>query len=160
MANTSTRRDTDIAARRRDVALRYLKGDTQHEIAQAVGVNQSTISRDLKALREEWLAAAVEAVAQAKGRELARIDALEREYWAAWQRSMEPQREQTQKAVEGGLQGRKEQSKVVKERVGDARYLAGVQWCIDQRCKILGLFAPNKVAGPEEDGAFLIRLDI
>ena len=35
---------------------------------------------------------------------------------------------------------------IVKDRlVGDPRFLAGVQWCIDKRCKIMGLDAPQLV---------------
>lgn len=29
--------------------------------------------------------------------------------------------------------------------MGDPRYLAGVQWCIEIRCKLLGIEAPKRV---------------
>ena len=38
------------------------------------------------------------------------------------------------------------------EQTGDPRYLAGVQWCVEQRCKILGLNAPQKVAPTDPTG--------
>ncbi|MHC4984512.1 MAG: hypothetical protein ACYTF6_15275, partial [Planctomycetota bacterium] len=35
-------------------------------------------------------------------------------------------------------------AKARKGQAGDPRFLAGVQWCIERRCKILGLDAPTK----------------
>ena len=29
-------------------------------------------------------------------------------------------------------------------QAGDPRFLAGVQWCIERRCKIIGIDAPTK----------------
>jgi len=49
------------------------------EIAAMLGVGQATVCRDLKALHAEWCAQRVADVTLAKARELARIDAIERE---------------------------------------------------------------------------------
>lgn len=67
----------------------YLRGEYQSEIAKHFGVNQSTISRDIAALRDEWLQSALVDINEAKAKELAKVDQLEREYWDAWQRSRE-----------------------------------------------------------------------
>jgi RecB family endonuclease NucS len=40
--------------RRKQVAERYLRLETQREIARALCINQSTVSRDLHAIRTEW----------------------------------------------------------------------------------------------------------
>jgi IS30 family transposase len=53
------RRDHDEA----EEAQRYLLGATQAEIGAAMGLNQSTVSRDLKRLRERWRAQALAAMA-------------------------------------------------------------------------------------------------
>jgi hypothetical protein len=37
-------------------------------------------------------------------------------------------------------------------QIGDPRFLAGVQWCINKRCEILGLDAPAKFAPTDVDG--------
>jgi hypothetical protein len=38
------------------------------------------------------------------------------------------------------------------ESAGDPRFLAGIQWCIEQRCKILGLLAAVKNELTGKDG--------
>jgi hypothetical protein len=133
-----------LARDRRRVADLYLKGWIQADIAEEVGLNQGTVSRDLKALHKEWLASALVDIDEAKSRELAKIDKLEREYWQAWERSQEDAETVTKKATETGGVERKEGAIVTKGQAGDPRFLAGVQWCIERRCKILGIDAPEK----------------
>ena len=36
-----------------------------------------------------------------------------------------------------------EKSVHIEERYGNPQYLAGIQWCISMRCKILGIEAPQ-----------------
>jgi hypothetical protein len=73
-----------IEARRSRVASLFLRGcKRQVELAQRLGVNQSTVSRDLKVINERWKAAAVRDLDEAKAQELAKLDELEQEYWQA-----------------------------------------------------------------------------
>jgi transcriptional regulator with XRE-family HTH domain len=81
------RHDTEVLSRRAEVARRYLQGEMQEQIAQSFGVTQGQISQDLKAIRAAWLASAVRDFDALKAQELAKIDAVEREYWLAWERS-------------------------------------------------------------------------
>lgn len=147
----STRKKTDVEARRRDVGRLYLSGKTQTEIAKEQDVTQATISRDLKALREQWLASALIDINEAKGRELAKIDALEVEYWEAWRRSIGEQIRERTKAkgisIDGQAGSPKQIEKTVQKftLIGDPRFLQGIERCIDKRCKILGLDAPQIV---------------
>src|SRR5215470_12294572 len=76
-----------ILERRKNVAARYVRGQTQWEIARAFEVTQATISGDLKAIRAEWLAQAVLDMEAIKARELAKVDETERNAWKAWHRS-------------------------------------------------------------------------
>jgi len=127
------------------VADLYLSGTIQAEIAEQLEVNQSTISRDLKSLRKAWLASALVAIDKAKAQELAKIDRLEREYWTAWVRSCGD----TETVKQRGKPGSKGIStdsieKTSKEQSGDPRFLAGVQWCIERRCKLFGLDEPQE----------------
>ena len=135
----------DIAKRRRVVADMYLSGTVQSEIADELAVNQSTISRDLKALQKAWLESALVDLDEAKARELAKVDNLEREYWTAWERSCEDAETVRQKGAPGA-EGIKTESieKTSKGQAGDPRFLAGVQWCIERRCKIIGIDAPTR----------------
>ena len=128
-----------------DVCELYLQGKYQHEIALKLEVSLSTVKRVMKKAEQRWLAASVSAMGQLRAEELARINALEREWWRAWRKSCKPQEKtSTSKTTTSGSGGndpreltraelRREQS------TGDPAYLHGVQWCIDRRCKLLGL---------------------
>jgi transcriptional regulator with XRE-family HTH domain len=137
-----------------------LAGQTQEAIAERLGVSQATVSRDLQTLHQQWIEDAAIDFSTAKARELARIDRLEREYWAGYLRSMQPLETQTKRAVEtvkaakdtaqtgvmevpGG--GRKEAIIRTVDQVGDPRWLKGIEWCIERRCKILGVDAPQRI---------------
>ena len=118
----------------------YLRGDTQMAIAERLGLSQGQISRDLAKIQRRWRESSLVDINEAKQRELERIDVLEREYWQAWENSKGEQQRST--ASKTGDQSR---AQIVKyESAGDPRFLAGVQWCVEQRCKILGLLAAVK----------------
>ena len=73
------RRRQQVAERRATVAKLWARHLTQEEIAAAVGVDQSTISRDIKALVVAWRAEALTEVADLRAREFADLDSMERE---------------------------------------------------------------------------------
>ena len=114
-------------ARRRKVALLVLKGITsQAALAKAVGCTELTVSRDLKQIRQDWRRDMVEMFDHAKEEQLKRIDKVEAEAWAAWERS---------KRVVG----------LTKKRVGDSRMLDLARKCCEDRRKLLGLDEPDKL---------------
>lgn len=127
-----------------EIATRYLRGETQAAIASTLGINQSTVSRDLASLRQIWRDSAVRDFDELVAEQLAKIDALEAEYWQAWQRSV------TVKETirnESGENSKGPWNKSVTARevlLGDPSYLAGVERCIAARCKLLGLDKPAK----------------
>lgn len=124
----------------------YFSGWLQVDIGKELGLDQSTISRDLKWLHEDWLKRAADDVAKHKAKELARIDRLEREYWRAWERTLEEKTvTSTEKTREVGGTDRDKASLRREQLLGDARFLSGIQWCIQQRCKILGVEAPTEI---------------
>lgn len=140
---------------RRRIADLYLKGWLQNDIAAEVGLSQGTISLDLKVLHKAWVASSLVDIDIAKSRELAKIDKLEREYWKAWERSQEDAETETQRAITAGDNVRKEGTIVAKGQVGDPRFLTGILSCIDRRCKIFGIDAPEK---KDHSGEIIIRL--
>ncbi len=140
--NNARRSRSQLERDRREIARRYLRGDIQADIASDLGINQSTVSRDLAAIQEQWREERVHDINERKNIELARVDELEREYWQAWEKSKED--EQTKKAVKRGDKDVRQEI-TVKGQVGDASYLRGVQWCIEKRCQILGLDAPKNI---------------
>jgi hypothetical protein len=74
---TAAQQAIDQAERRRQVAALWLAGHrNQQRIAETLKVNQSTISKDLKALKDEWRAQALEDIDDAKAEDIQRIDQL------------------------------------------------------------------------------------
>lgn len=137
------RRSTAQLARdRRKIADLYLQGWIQADIAAELGISQPTVSNDIAALQSDWLASALIDFNEAKAAELAKIDRLEREYWQAWSRSCENAESVTQ---EGTADGVDKVKKTSKGQAGDPRFLQGVQWCIERRCKILGVDAATRI---------------
>jgi len=158
MSNTAPKRThIQIERDRREIADLYLKGWLQQEIADHINADterdytltQQMISYDLKRLQEQWQKSALVDVDELKAKELAKVDRLEREYWRAWERSREDA--ETLQQV-GGKDGPDKITKTSKGQAGDPRFLQGVQWCIERRCKILGVDAPEKRELSGRDG--------
>jgi hypothetical protein len=141
-----------LQQRRTLVARLYLQQRTQMEIARQVGVNQGTVSRDLLAIQAEWQRERLDDFAQAKFRELARIDQLEREYWEAWERSCQKLEQTLQEKTTAPTGDRLKAGTRTEGRDGNAEFLRGVERCIELRCKIIGAFAAVKIAPTTPDG--------
>jgi len=107
-----------------EIARLYLEGWPQWKIGEKFGLSHQQLTHELKAIRAEWRAAAVRGLAEAKARELAKLDNLEREYWEAWQQS-------------------REQAKKTKQNA-DPWFLEGIERCIGIRCELRGLLAPQR----------------
>jgi Putative ATPase subunit of terminase (gpP-like) len=129
---TKPNKNLDVLNRRQQVAHYYLQNWTQAQIAEQLGVRQPTICADLKHIREQ--------------------DLLEREAWAAWERSKKP----TQSATVDGEGAAQRTRKTMRNQVGDPRFLDQVNKCIAQRRAILGLDAIPSVG---EDTDVRITLD-
>jgi hypothetical protein len=138
---TKVQRDRDRA----EIARLYLTGALQIDIGARLGLSQQQISYDLKAIRKEWLQSSLRDFDEARSQELAKIDHLETTYWDAWRRSVEKREIETSKMVETAGGQRMEAATRTELQAGDPRFLAGVQWCIDRRCKLLGLDAPDRI---------------
>ena len=140
MSRYNPQKKLAILERRKNVAVRYLRGQTQWEIARAFEVTQKTISLDLKAIQAEWLAQAVLDRGEWTARELARIDEVERQAWAAWTKSQE-----NAEILRDKRRGDKsETEKVSKGQAGDPRFLEVVLKCVAKRCELLGLDAEKE----------------
>jgi hypothetical protein len=142
-----------IESRRCQVADLFLRGvKRQIELARRIGVNRSTISRDLRVLNDRWKASGVRDLDAAKGQELERLDQLEREAWQAWEKSKGAHETTTTEQTSTGAGERVKAAIRKDEQCGDPRYLTVVQWCVEQRCRLLGLHAPHKGAPAAPDG--------
>ena len=77
--------------RRQKVARLWAQHRNQTEIAKALGVNQSTVSRDLQVITARWVAEAVRDVGEIRARELAELDEMEKELAARWLQERRPE---------------------------------------------------------------------
>lgn len=136
-----------ILKRREKVADLYLQGWTQQEIGDHVGVNQKTVSTDLKRIRQAWLDSSVRNFDEAREIELRKIDRVEREAWAAWVRSQQP----AQSAHINDETSQRKTRRHVKNQYGDPRFLEQVNKCIAARSALLGLCQSSRL-GEESDG--------
>lgn len=146
---TAAQNETTLLARRQQVAAAYLRGEYQAEIAARFGISQQQISLDLKAIRSAWLQSAIRDFDAARAEELAKIDAVEAEYWSAWDRSKKDKEVATQEGS-GEIDPQTKRPRIKKLSLrkegqsGNPAYLAGILSCIDKRCAILGLDAPKR----------------
>lgn len=166
-----------VLERRKEIAALYLQGKSQYQIAKMVtpNVTQRIICKELKAVREEWLKSAVDSYAEAKAKELAKIDHVEEVAWEKFWESCKKAEQRTTKRekmlkpkklpkvptkkgtglpkqppipdeVEYEMTLTKEQTeRVVKGQVGDPRWIDQVKWCVEMRCKILDLVKPPEI---------------
>lgn len=139
------RSPAQVARDRRVISNLYMKGWLQTDIAKELGISNATISRDLRTLYKQWERSSLVDIDSKKAEELAKIDHLEREYWDAWERSCKDAETIRQEgvAIDKVIEPKKI-TKTAAGQAGDPRFLTGVQWCIDRRCKIFGIDAPEK----------------
>jgi len=137
--------------RRIEIAKWFAQGLNQFEIAEKVGVERSTVSRDLKTLEQRWKAEAVDEIAKLKARELIKINNIEREAYEAWENSKAEKIIKSKKQSGGQESGRTEVAVRTESIFGEKKYLDAIQWCIDKRCKLLGLDAPIAITGKIEN---------
>lgn len=134
----------------------YLKGKRQVDIAAELHVTQQQVSYDIQEIHRRWRESNLINISEAKQRELDRIDELERTYWTAWEKSCGDRKRTKQETSADGKKkedkGRIRASVETEQMLGNPAYLAGIDNCVDKRCKILGLYAPQKVAPTDSEG--------
>lgn len=160
-SNESTRRsEIEILHDRVRISELYLKGWQQKDIAKELGMTESTVSRDLENLRKDWIASAAMNFDDAKARELAKIDRMEREAWVAWELSKTPDANAPDANMRGkktvtqtGVEGKATEFQQTRETSpGDPQYMKVIQWCVEQRLKIMGGYAAEKREVTGKDG--------
>jgi len=120
----------------------YLRMIPQYKIAEELNLSPATVSRDIRELHEEWKTSRLYDMNEAKRKELARIDVLERQYWEGWELSKQKAHSEADAIAGPGSTVTLHQKR---EQFGDPRYLNGIMSCINKRCEILGLNAPKSL---------------
>jgi len=147
------------AADRAKVANLYLRGEAVHSIAAIMGVKPATVLHDLRAIRNAWRKEAVYDFSLARQQELARIDMVEAEAWKAWEMSKAPlettntRQRRRDLAVPTNssdptrlpVDSISEANRRTVQRDPNPSFLERVAWCVEMRCKILGLIAPQEL---------------
>jgi hypothetical protein len=132
---------------RATVAELYLKGWTQLQIAQHLEIDQSTVSRDLKCLQEQWKASAARDFDTDKAAELERLAMIEKEAWAAWQKSQTAKETSLSEELAVASGGRSRTSVKIEQKTGEVAYINALVKIVDIRAKLLGLFPSEKTSG-------------
>ena len=147
-----------LAHRRQQVAELYLQGLPQATIAEQLHIAQATVSADLDYIRKMWQASSVRDFGEVRAKEMDKLDLIEREAWAGWQRSQKP----AQSAViSGAPPGTGQQTrKTMKNQNGDPRFLQQINHCISQRRGLLGLDVLPAALTPEEQFDANVSLEV
>lgn len=143
MAAPQTRTPAQRLARKEEVRTLLARRYTQTQIAERLGVKQQAVSLWVKQIEADAIAAAADRAVEIRTT-LESLAEVEREAWAAWDRSKEPgvtEKEEDGSSVNGPFS---KSVKTTQYQVGDPAYLQLVLGCQAQRRQLLGLDAPSK----------------
>ena len=115
----------------------YCQGVRQYKIAEQLGVTSAQISYDMRQLMKRWRKASTGEIGKWKASELEKLNHMESTYWQAWLDSCEVGiKVSKEKKISGIVVSTRQE---IDSPSGDPRMLAGVQWCVERRAKLLGL---------------------
>lgn len=140
----------------------YLKRHSIRAIAKKLSdhvgkpnyLSYKAVHNDLKAIMQQWRDERLDDLDAAKTTELNAINKLENTYWEAWEKSIGDYERKSKKLKgsigldrDGKQKSPSEQEISTTEMIsmGNPAYLAGIERCIERRCKILGIDAPQKM---------------
>ncbi len=135
-------------ARLEIVSRMYLRQHTvrqiREEVMKRLGLktySTSTVQSDIKAVLEELQQQRIENAEYALQMELERIDETCRELWSQWEKSKEDHVTTTKKRMKGM---KEETAKRTVKGLGNVAYIAEIRAQLQERRKLLGLYAPEK----------------
>ncbi len=127
-----------------ELTRRYLQGETQQEIADSMGLSQGQIAYDLKIIRQRWLDSMLRNFNELKSEQLAKIDLMESEAWAAWEKSKLPKITKSRKSASTPAGKINEEVDKTEEREWNKGFLDVIDRCVLRRCAIIGIDAEIK----------------
>ncbi len=125
------------------IAAMFARGETLRIIADAVGIHFTTVQHHLKTtVQPLWR----EGMVVEAHVEMARVGELERTAWRKFESCAPITREQLRHECDAaGVKGRLvERIETKISREGDPSWLHVVQWCLDHKAKVGGLYAAAK----------------
>jgi hypothetical protein len=162
-----------------DVIELYLKGlsgvniKTHIKENSGITVSQKVVSKIINKEIAGWIKNKNDLIENLKAQELAKVNRLEFEYWEAWQRSckqttstttekekLDPKKQGIESATKKPKFDVSKISEYRKSNAGDPRFLDGIQWCVEMRCKLLGLDAMQNVPPPpsKDQGGTVVNI--
>ena len=142
---STTRHSEQRLSDRSKLAGLYLHGVSTTEMAVRVGLTRRTVQAELVAIRDDWKGRTQIDFVSAIAQQLDRVDLVEKYACEGWERSLTRKTVETKQAVRT-VSGQVDRATVRAETGnGDPAFLARMSWCIEQRCRILGLEKPREV---------------
>lgn len=143
-------------ARNTNVMDAMIRGQSKKAIALANNISVSTVNDIIRDSKDAWRDYRIEDYDLLLTIELERINRIEAEAWDAYEKSKKPLVTQTRHSdgqydPAGKLIITKHEIKT-QDRHPDPRYMNIIQWCTEQRLKIMGGYAPEKHAATTPDG--------
>jgi hypothetical protein len=155
MARKGTRRRTQRFDHRNRAVQMYLRGMKHADIAAVLGVERSTVTRDIKVAEEWFRNEAVDQLKYERKRSVAELSIVKENFWDGYEESKKPRERSKAAKRKAGESGTVETAeKQTETRVGDPRFLSGVVSTIQEINKLLGLYAPEKVAPTDPTGEY------
>lgn len=132
----------------------YLENKPQSLIAKVVGLSQTQVCKDISNITKRWAEENVDKVDQIKAAQLKKLDVIESEMWVCWHKS---KRIRQTTIKRGGIRanqntGNGQFEVFEEEELGDTKYMDRILDCIDKRVKIIGGYAPTKIAQTDITG--------
>ena len=117
-------------------------GKTVRQQAEELDRTPSAISTDRRILRMRWAEQNAENITAEKFDQLEKLNRIEEEAWAAWDRSIGETVKQTRRITQQHGERVQTVSEETSTLAGDPRYLEQINKAVQRRCQILGLNAP------------------
>lgn len=141
----------------------YLDGKSQLDIAHRLGVSQTQVSLDIQKIIQQWAEQRFTEIDRYRSEELAKLNRDEQRFTQLWLASLEFPAKVVQKSFSGKVKtkmvgGRKvmDDAESLPEYFrtsttddgsrGNPFFWEQIKWCRTERAKLLGLYAPKKIA--------------
>lgn len=122
-----------------------LKNKSPKEISQELGIPYPLVVSDLNAISKRWQEAVID-LDISKAEQLEKLNLLEKELWASWEKSKTETRKSTltARSQAGSQNPRDRTEEIIEETPGDVRYIEQIMKIIQERNKLLGIYAAVK----------------
>lgn len=145
-----------LEARNTSLIQDLLGGMSHKALGERYGIAPPTVRDIIRETRDKWKEWRVESFDLILLDELERINWIQDEAQTAWEKSKEPLITQTRRT--DGTRADDGSQKILYDEIKktqrhpDPRYLDRISWCIEQKLKIIGAYAPEKIAATTPDG--------